>query len=109
MEFAKEVWGDRFQVVVTTHLNTKHLHCHYVINSISFKDGKRLWGDEKAWFKFRLVADKICEKYGLYYNPSPNRSKQSVPITIISKKLECPQDMIWQEKQSMKLSATVLT
>lgn len=77
MEFAKEVWGDRFQVVVTTHLNTKHLHCHYVINSISFIDGKRLWGNEKAWFKFRLVADKICEKYGLYYNPSPNRSKQS--------------------------------
>ena len=77
MEFAKEVWGDSFQVVVTTHLNTKHLHCHYVINSISFIDGKRLWGNEKAWFKFRLVADKICEKYGLYYNPSPNRSKQS--------------------------------
>ena len=77
MEFAKEVWGDRFQVVVTTHLNTKHLHCHYVINSISFKDGKRLWGNEKAWFKFRLIADKICEKYDLYYNPNPNRSKQS--------------------------------
>ena len=27
MEFANEVWGKRFQVVVTTHLNTKHLHC----------------------------------------------------------------------------------
>ena len=77
IEFVKEVWGDRFQVVVTTHLNTKHLHCHYVINSISFKDGKRLWGNEKAWFKFRLIADKICEKYDLYYNPNPNRSKQS--------------------------------
>ena len=77
MEFVNEVWGKRFQAVVTTHLNTKHLHCHYVINSVSFVDGKRLWGDEKAWFKFRLVADKICEKYGLYYNPNPNRSKQS--------------------------------
>ena len=77
MEFVNEVWGNRFQAVVTTHLNTKHLHCHYVINSVSFVDGKRLWGNEKAWFKFRLVADKICEKYGLYYNPNPNRSKQS--------------------------------
>ena len=77
MEFVNEVWGKRFQAVVTTHLNTKHLHCHYVINSVSFVDGKRLWGDEKAWFKFRLGADKICEKYGLYYNPNPNRSKQS--------------------------------
>ena len=27
--------------------------------------------------RFRLVADRICEKYGLYYNPKPNRSKQS--------------------------------
>ena len=42
MEFVNEVWGKRFQAVVTTHLNTKHLHCHYVINSVSFVDGKRL-------------------------------------------------------------------
>lgn len=85
MEFAKEVWGKRFQVVVTTHLNTKHLHCHFVINSISFVDGKHLWGDEKAWFKFRKVADRICEKYGLYYNPNPNRSKQSEYLTMKEK------------------------
>lgn len=85
MEFAKEVWGERFQVVVTTHLNTKHLHCHFVINSISFVDGKHLWGEEKAWFKFRLVADRICEKYGIYYNPTPNRSKQSEYLTMKEK------------------------
>ncbi|MCC8073947.1 MAG: relaxase/mobilization nuclease domain-containing protein [Clostridiales bacterium] len=85
MEFANEVWGKRFQVVVTTHLNTKHLHCHFVINSISFVDGKHLWGDEKAWFKFRKTADRICEKYGLYYNPTPNRSKQSEYLTMKEK------------------------
>lgn len=77
MEFAQRVWGKRFQIVVTTHLNTKHLHCHFVINSVSFVDGKKLHGEEKAWFKFRLIADEICQKYGLYYNPNPNRSKVS--------------------------------
>lgn len=85
MEFANEVWGKRFQVVVTTHLNTKHLHCHFVVNSISFVDGKHLWGEEKAWFKFRKVADRICEKYGLYYDPNPNRSKQSEYLTMKEK------------------------
>lgn len=85
MEFANEVWGKRFQVVVTTHLNTNHLHCHFVINSISFVDGKHLWGEEKAWFKFRQVADRICEKYGLYYDPKPNRSKQSEYLTMKEK------------------------
>ena len=75
MEFASKVWGERFQVIVTTHLNTKHLHCHFVINSVSFVDGKRC--QDTSWFKFRKVADRICEKYNLYYNDTPNRSKQS--------------------------------
>lgn len=65
MEFAQEMWGDRFQVVVTTHLNTQHLHCHFVLNSVSFVDGKRAH-DETSWFRFAPVADRICEKYGLH-------------------------------------------
>lgn len=39
VETARRMWGDRFQVVVTTHLNTDNLHNHFVINSVSFKDG----------------------------------------------------------------------
>ena len=34
VRLAEEMWGDRFQVVVSTHLNTKHLHNHFVINSV---------------------------------------------------------------------------
>lgn len=73
MEFAKEVWGERFQVLVTTHLNTQHLHCHFVINSVSFTDGKRC--QDTSWFKFRHIADRICEKYGLNYISNPRRGQ----------------------------------
>lgn len=73
MEFAQTVWGDRFQVLVATHLNTHHLHCHFVINSISFADGKRC--QATSWFKFRHIADKICEKYGLSYIQNPKRNQ----------------------------------
>ena len=41
MKLAEELWGDKFQVVVTTHLNTDNLHNHFVLNSVSFLDGKR--------------------------------------------------------------------
>lgn len=77
MEFARRVWGKRFQIVVTTHMNTRHLHCHYVINSVSFRDGKMLHGDEKAWLKFRHIADEVCREFGLYYNPQPDNAKQN--------------------------------
>ncbi len=74
MEFANEVWGKKYQVVVTTHLNTKHLHCHFVINSVSFLDGKRC--RDTTWYKFRLVADRICEKYGISVS-EPNYKKRN--------------------------------
>ena len=77
MEFAQRMWGDRFQVVVTTHLNTEHLHCHFVVNSVSFKDGKRLHGDEKAWFIFHKIADEICKKYELSTIDNPQRYPDS--------------------------------
>lgn len=77
MEFARRMWGDRFQVVVTTHLNTQHLHCHFVINSVSFVDGKRLAGKEKYWYYFRHVADDVCRDFGLYFDPDAKPSKKA--------------------------------
>ena len=76
MEFANKMWGSRFQVVVTTHLNTKHLHCHFVINSVSFVDGKRLQNKEKSWYYFRHIADEIClsHKLSIVKNPELHRS-----------------------------------
>ena len=81
MEFARRVWGERFQVVVTTHLNTRHLHCHFVINSVSFADGKRLHGEEKAWFKFHHIADEICRKYQLHVIEEPERNPDPLYLT----------------------------
>ena len=39
MKLAKEMWGDRFEIIVTTHLDKGHLHCHFCFNSVSFRDG----------------------------------------------------------------------
>ena len=37
---ADEMWGDRFEVVISTHLNTDCIHNHFVLNSVSFKSKK---------------------------------------------------------------------
>ena len=38
VKLAERMWGDRFQVIVATHLNTDCLHNHFVVNSVSFAD-----------------------------------------------------------------------
>ena len=53
-QFAQQLWGDRFQVVVATHVDKKHIHNHFVINSVSFLDGKKF--------------HSTCERYGMRRN-----------------------------------------
>ena len=63
MEFAKTVWGDKYQVVVATHLNTHCLHNHFVVNSVSFRDGKRC--RQKQWTELSRISDEICKEHQL--------------------------------------------
>ena len=65
VRLAEEMWGDRFQVVVTTHLNTKHIHNHFVLNSVSFKDGKKYYSNRENTALLRRTSDELCEEYGL--------------------------------------------
>ena len=65
LKLAEEMWGDRFEVIVSTHLNTKHYHNHFVINSVSFKDGKRYYDNRTTYARIRELSDSLCQEYGL--------------------------------------------
>ena len=65
VKLAEEMWGDRFQVVVSTHLNTDNIHNHFVINSVSFKDGYKYYSNLSNTALLRKTSDEICEEYGL--------------------------------------------
>lgn len=81
IKLAKELWGD-FEVVVATHLNTNCIHNHFVINSVSFKDGKKFNHNKAAYRKMREVSDKLCLEYGLSVITEPGRSNHA-PYNII--------------------------
>ena len=65
VQLANEMWGDRFQVIVTTHLNTHCIHNHFVINSVSFKDGLKYYDNHTNYSIMRHLSDEICKEYGL--------------------------------------------
>ena len=76
VKFASEMWGDRFEVVVSTHLHTDHIHNHFVINSVSFVDGKRYYDTRSSYATIRRLSDMICEEYGLsVIREKPTRKK----------------------------------
>lgn len=65
VKLAEEMWGDRFEVVVSTHLNTECIHNHFVLNSVSFKDGYKYYSNLENTALFRKTSDDICDEFGL--------------------------------------------
>lgn len=75
VELAQELWGSRFEIVVATHLNTACLHNHFVLNSVSFLDGKRYNDCKRTYREFRNLSDQICREYGLSVIENPQKTK----------------------------------
>ncbi|SCW69146.1 Relaxase/Mobilisation nuclease domain-containing protein [Ruminococcaceae bacterium YRB3002] len=65
IELAERLWGDRFQVIVATHVNTNHVHNHFVINSVSITDGYKFYNFKADYEAMRRVSDEICLAHGL--------------------------------------------
>ena len=71
VQLAKELWGDRFQMVVATHVNTKCVHNHIVINSVSFRDGVKFHDCRDTYRQLRETSDRICKERGLSIVENP--------------------------------------
>ena len=65
VRLAQEFFGDRFQVVVGTHVDKAHLHNHFVINSVSFIDGKKYLNKLHYLNDIRTISDRLCAERGL--------------------------------------------
>lgn len=72
IEFAKKMWGSNYQVVVSTHLNTGHIHNHFVVNSVGL-DGMKIHDELKAWTQLKKVSDEICKEHDIQVIDNPTR------------------------------------
>lgn len=79
MKLAACLWGDRYQVIVATHLDKEnHLHNHFVLNTVSFVDGIKYHRTKKDYHDMQTVSDELCREYRLSVieNPQYGKSKQ---------------------------------
>ena len=72
LETAHKLWGDKYQVIVATHLNKEHLHNHFVVNSVSFVNGKRMKNKHENYYRLRDMSDAICRKHDLSVIKNPD-------------------------------------
>ena len=76
VELAQRLWGDRYQVVVATHLDkANHLHNHFVLNTVSFVDGIKYHRTAKDYYEMQTISDDLCLEYGLSVIENPQLGK----------------------------------
>lgn len=66
-EHAKRCFGDRFEVFVGLHVNSESgvLHAHYIVNSVSYVDGRKIHTSPEDYEEFKNKNDELAREYGL--------------------------------------------
>lgn len=77
VEFAQSLFGDKYQVLVCTHIDKENVHNHIVLNSVSFVDGLKYHNSNAELAFLRETSDDLCRKYGLYVIQSEKADKEN--------------------------------
>lgn len=84
VRLAQKLYADRFEIIVTTHLDKKHIHNHILLNSTSFIDGKRFCNTKKDYRKMQETSDKLCLEYGLSVIKNPQYKSKKVNYHVLN-------------------------
>lgn len=76
VEFANRLLQDKYEAVVSTHLDHEHIHCHILFNSVSFTDGKKFRDNFKAYYgDIRGISNEISRENNLSVIDPENSGK----------------------------------
>jgi hypothetical protein len=76
VKLAERLWGDKYHVIVTTHLDKgNHLHNHFILNNVSMLDGSSYHRTKQDYLAMQRESDALCREYGLSVIEEPGRGK----------------------------------
>lgn len=75
VKWAQETFGDRFEVICSTHCDTDNLHADYVVNAVSFVDGKKYQRRNNDGREMKEAVNRLCKEYGISPIPEKGREK----------------------------------
>ena len=76
VELADQLLSGRYQAVVTTHLNTRHIHNHIVWCAVALDNGRKYHSNARSYYtEVRARSDALCRQYGLSVIETPESER----------------------------------
>lgn len=58
-------YSRNYQILACVHTNKKHLHIHFIMNMVSYLDGKKYPGDKRDFYRFQSYVKAVLIPYGI--------------------------------------------
>ncbi|MBO0468530.1 relaxase/mobilization nuclease domain-containing protein [Enterococcus plantarum] len=71
---AEEVLGGKYEYVLATHIDKKHIHNHIIFCAVDFINYRKFNSNKKSYYRIRNINDRLCKEEGLSVIP-PNHGK----------------------------------
>ena len=76
VELADQLLNGRYQAIVTTHLNTSHIHNHMVWCAVALDNGRKYHSNARSYYtEVRAKSDALCRQYGLSVIETPESER----------------------------------
>lgn len=80
MKLAKELLGEQYKFVLSTHVDRDNIHNHIIINAVNSETGKAFSTEldrksNPAWKQIRTISDRLCKENELSVIQNPERGK----------------------------------
>ena len=66
---AAEFYANRYQIIFGIHEDADHLHVHFVMNQVSYLDGRKYSGSKKEHYDFVNYMKDVCYSFGIDFIP----------------------------------------
>ena len=80
VEFAEKAFPGN-EVVVATHVDTDHIHSHFILNAVNVETGLKYHSNKFTLQNLRQLSDEFCLKYGVTTLKQPEIGKQTHGVT----------------------------
>ena len=86
VKLAERLFGDSFQAVIATHINTGAYHNHIAICSTSFIDGRRYHSCKDNNLRIREASDALCREHGLSVIENPKQGRYKTASEVVAER-----------------------
>ena len=103
-QFADEILGEKYEYVLTTHIDKDHVHNHLIFNAVDFVDYHAYKSYKRIYYDMREVSDRLCKENGLsVIPPSQNKGMSYKEYT------EAKRGTSWKQKLKQTIDRLVIT